>query len=206
MRWLKSQISCSRESSFSCHKETYLCVGATPQSVSDQDEFGMLFREVFKKNTSLRYRHLVQLIWWCVCEAGSDTCDHIWNRREESRYEEHGQHTYLSVYLSIYLSTYLPIYLSTYLPVYLPIYLSTYLPIYLSIYRSIYLCIHPSIHPSIHLSMYSFIHLSIYPSIHLSIYPSIHLSLYLSIYLPIYLSLYLSIYLSIIYLSISILF
>lgn len=35
-------------------REAYLCVGATPPSVSDQDEFGSLFREVFKKNTSLR--------------------------------------------------------------------------------------------------------------------------------------------------------
>jgi len=143
VRWLKSQISCSRESSFSCHKETYLCVGATPQSVSDQDEFGMLFREVFKKNTSLRYRHLVQLIWWCVCEAGSDTCDHIWNRREESTYEEHGQH----IYLSIYLPTYLPIDLCTYLP----IYLSTYLFIYVSTYLSIDLSIHPSIYLPVYL-------------------------------------------------------
>lgn len=37
--------------------DTYLCVGATPPAVSDQDEFGNLFREVIKKVSSLRYRY-----------------------------------------------------------------------------------------------------------------------------------------------------
>lgn len=37
-------------------EDTYLCVGATPPAVSDQDEFGNLFREVIKKVSSLRYR------------------------------------------------------------------------------------------------------------------------------------------------------
>lgn len=56
---------------FSVPKETYLCVGSTPPSVSDQDEFGALFRDVFKKHSSLRYRHLLckdfvgcGILWW----------------------------------------------------------------------------------------------------------------------------------------------
>mmetsp|Transcript_79865 Transcript_79865/g.191755 ORF Transcript_79865/g.191755 Transcript_79865/m.191755 type:complete len:617 (+) Transcript_79865:21-1871(+) len=37
--------------------DAYLCVGATPPSVSDQDEFAHLFRDVLKQNSSLRYRY-----------------------------------------------------------------------------------------------------------------------------------------------------
>ena len=49
----------SRQICWTLCKEAYLCVGATPPSVSDQDEFGSLFREVFKKNASLRYCSLI---------------------------------------------------------------------------------------------------------------------------------------------------
>jgi len=38
-------------------RDTYLCVGATPTRLSEQDEFGNLFRSVLRADPSLKYRY-----------------------------------------------------------------------------------------------------------------------------------------------------
>mmetsp|Transcript_52818 Transcript_52818/g.98941 ORF Transcript_52818/g.98941 Transcript_52818/m.98941 type:complete len:634 (-) Transcript_52818:117-2018(-) len=39
------------------YQDCYLCVGVTPPSVSDVDEFGNLFRDLIRESPSLRYRY-----------------------------------------------------------------------------------------------------------------------------------------------------
>lgn len=57
-------------------RDTYLCVGATPTRLSEQDEFGNRFRTVLRADDSLRYRY--DFLDKSCIEIASDDFDRFW--------------------------------------------------------------------------------------------------------------------------------
>lgn len=57
-------------------RDTYLCVGATPTRLSEQDEFGNLFRSVLRSDPSLKYRY--DFFDRSCIEIASDDFERFW--------------------------------------------------------------------------------------------------------------------------------